>query len=657
MTITTAGSSSAARRGRRGVAALLSTAVASAGLVALGVATAPSASAAPISISNARFTWDINNEVQAGAFAPGTWNLMSAGKIGSPGAGGQTLKTADNGATWSNDTAAGWSNTSGNVTIEDKASDGSYAPTTFAGTHRNSAGVLTTGASQTILAETRMVVKNGVGTLDPVAEDAEIAWDGDATVLFYSGMTYFHLSDPELVVADGVGTLSATLGGYATSMEDSTTWTPVADARVTLATMTGVDVTPTGIAGTPQYRGVTYTAPESSSPQVQTGADWGSFPQQFVDFQQVLGQGPYWYSTGGSADPRKVANPLSVSYSEPLQPSVTVSRTTFLPSGAQTVTVQGTGFDPAAATGTRPPLAGKPAGAYVVFGKFPEVWRPSLGSAAAPSANRKSSSQSWAVLAEDMATIGGPAAGAIELTPAGTFAATLTVDKAAADTAAAAVPTAVNYGIYTYAGSGATTPSYETYTPVTFAKAASAATISVPARTYGQVSTATVTVTGEGSEGAVTLKRGTTVVGTADLVSGAATFDLGKLGAGRHPLSATYDGTPNVEAATATATATVAKAASRTTAKLTKKPTPRRAGKVQGKVTTSPAGSAAGTVKVVLRNAKGKVVRRVQARLTSAGVATATLPRLAKGTYRAVLTYTGTANVKGSTKTLPFRVR
>ncbi|WP_193608939.1 Ig-like domain-containing protein [Nocardioides lijunqiniae] len=654
MTITTAGGTSAARRGTRGVAALLSTAVASAGLVALGVAAAPSASAAPISVSNATFTWDINNEVQAGAFAPGTWNLMSAGEIGNPGAGGQTLRLADNGATWSNNATAGWKSTAGNVTIEDKAADGTYAPATFDGTRRTSAGVLTSGFSQTNLAETRMVVKKGTGTLDPDAENAQIAWDGDATVLFYSGMTYFHLSDPQLVVTDGVGTLSATLGGYATSMDDMEAWTPVADTTITLATMTGVDVTPTGIAGAPQYKGVTYAAAEGSTEQVRTGDNWGAFPQAFVDFQQVLGQGPYWYSTGGSADPRKIANPFSVAYSEQLTPEVTISRTTFLPNGAQEITVQGTGFDPSAATGARPPLAGRPAGTYVAFGKFPEAWRPSAGVA---SANRKNSSQQWAVLAEDMATIGGPNAGAIELTPAGTFTATLTVDKAAADTAAAAVPTAANYGIYTYAGSGATAPSYETYTPLTFAKAPSAATISAPARTYGQASTATVTVTGEGAEGAVTLKRGTTVVGTADLVSGAATFALGTLGAGRHPLSATYDGTPNVEGATATATVTVAKAASRTTATLVKKPAPRKAGKVRAKVTTTPAGSAAGTVKVVVRNAKGKVVRTLQARLTRAGVATAKLPRLAKGTYRVVLTYTGNANVKASSKSLPFRVR
>ncbi|WP_170866900.1 Ig-like domain repeat protein [Nocardioides lianchengensis] len=973
-------------RARRGLAGLLSTAVAASGLVALGVAGAPAASAAPAQVTNATFTWDLNNEVNAGAFAPGTWNLMSAGKIGNPGAGGATLKSADNGATWNNGTAAGWKNADGNVTIEDKAADGSYGPTTFQGTRTNSAGQTTSGASQTILAETRLVVKNGVGTLDPATDNATITWDGDATVLFYSGMTYFTLSDPKLTLTGGAGTVTATLGGYATSMDDPTKWEAVPEATVALATLSGVDVTATGLTATPAYREVPYTAPASSSPQVTSGANWGSFPQAFVDFQQVLGQGPYWYSTGGSADPRKVANPLSVGFSEykasvqvskttllpsgaqevtvtgsgftpslstgtrpplsgrpagtyvvfgkfaevwkpslgtatapsanravgsqkwavaaadmatiggansgavelksdgtftttltvnkpaldatatasqlvnygiytyggsgasapafetytpvtfaqatptvavsapsvaqglpaaatvtvssttgvaatgnvtlsqgdtvvgtqavdstgkatfdlgasrpvgsyPLSasyagdanfltatgtgslivaaPSVTLSRSTFVPNGAQTVTVTGTGFNPAAATGTRPPLAGKPSGSYVVFGKFAENWKPSAGAA---TATRVNSSQKWAVLAEDMATIGGPDGGAVELKPDGSFTATLTVDKAAIDAVATAA-TLVNYGIYTYGGSGGTVAAYETYTPVTFTQATptvtvtapsvsfgavatatvevtgdgdntgsvtlaegttelgtavledgkatfdlgtalgagdheltatytgdanttegtgrttlvvapgtATVTLSVPARTYGQVSTAVVTVAGTGATGAVTLSRAGRVVGRADLQSGRATFSLGELAAGRHALTASYAGNGNVAAATATGSATVAKATSRAKLQVTKKPTRTRAGKVRATITTTPAGSATGKVKLVVRNAKGKAVRTVSARLNARGVATATLPKLAKGRYRVVLTYAGTANVKASTKTVVLRV-
>src|SRR5688500_17259834 len=43
----------------------------------------------------------------------------------------------------------------------------------------------------------------------------------------------------------------------------------------------------------------------------------------------------------------------------------------------KTVSITGSGFDPAAAIGTRPPLSGQPSGSYVVFGKFADVWQPS----------------------------------------------------------------------------------------------------------------------------------------------------------------------------------------------------------------------------------------------------------------------------------------
>lgn len=151
-------------------------------------------------------------------------------------------------------------------------------------------------------------------------------------------------------------------------------------------------------------------------------------------------------------------------------PTVSVSKTSFLPDGAQSVTVTGTGFDPSLATGTRPPLLLQPSGAYVGVGKFAEQWRPSAGAA---SATRKlvpvaKGGQKWAVPAGSMSAIGGEAAGAIELRPDGSFTATLTVSKADIDAITGLDASHVNYGIYTYAGSGATTAAYETYTPIRF---------------------------------------------------------------------------------------------------------------------------------------------------------------------------------------------
>ncbi len=147
----------------------------------------------------------------------------------------------------------------------------------------------------------------------------------------------------------------------------------------------------------------------------------------------------------------------------PVGPSVTVSKTSGLVDGEK-VTVRGTGFvagDPAA-VGTRPPLAGKFAGTYVAFGRFAEAWEPSAG---APSTARVTGDTRWAVLAEDVSTIGGAAAGAIELGADGSFEAELTLTKTEKLLAATG-----RWGIYTYGGSGAKPAAFETFTPLTFAE-------------------------------------------------------------------------------------------------------------------------------------------------------------------------------------------
>lgn len=562
---------------RRSVAGLSAAALTAGGLVALGVGASAPAAAASTPVTGATFTWEFNNEATSGAFAPGTWNLMSAGRIGDPGAGGATLTTASSGATWSTGAAAGWSASAGNVRVEDLQADGSYAPATFATTRTNTAGA--NANTSGVRGETRLAFGAGNGTLDPEAENASITWDGDATLLFYSGMTFFYVSDPELTVTGGTGAVTATVGGYATSMDDPTAWDALPETEVTLATLNGVDVTASGLTTTPAYAGVTYESSDDAVDQVRTGSSWGSFPQSFVDFQQDVGQGSYWYSSGGAADPRKVANPITVSIPTP---TVSVSDTDVLPDGRHEVTVTGEGFDPTGVIATRPPLAGRSGGVYVAFGKYADVWRPSAG---APSSARKNVDVRWAVLAADMATVGGAPAGAVELTPAGTFSTTLVLDKAAADAAAAAG----NYGIYTYPGGGASNAAYETATPVTFTPAP-VTPAAAPAPAPGP--------------------------------------------------------TPAAQApSSTTATATLAK-----------KPTPRRSGKVRISVTT--AGADLGTAKVVVRNARGTVVKKVKAAgLNGAGVAKVSIPRLAKGRYRVVTTYRGTATTKPAKTSMRFSVK
>jgi hypothetical protein len=558
---------------RRGIAGIAAAALTATGLSVLGMVTTPAAHAAPVTVDDAQLRWGINNETNAAGFAPGTWNLMSAGKIGDPGAGGKTLKAADNGATWTNDAPAGWKNTDGNVTVEDRQPGGGYVPSTFLGTRQDFMGVNgTTGNG--VLAETQLVFRNGTGTVDTAANTASIQWDGDATVIYYSGMSFFYVSDPELTVnADGSGELTATVDGFGTDQNNPDLWVDLDAEEVTLATLSDVDVEELGFTATPDYLGVEYDAPVNAVEQVRTGATWGSFPASFVDWVQQTGGGPYWYSSGGAADARKPAAPLSLSFGAeaPASPKVTVSPTTLAADGSHQVTVTGTGFNPSLATATRPPL-GPPSttpahagGAYVVFAKFPTVWRPS---ASAPSANRKIASQKWAVLAADMTTIGGPNAGAIELTPEGTFSATLTVDKAAADTAAAAVPTATNYGIYTYPGSGAVAPAYETYTPITFTakpepqKPTPSATVALAKKPNAKGKKGSVTISSTGLAGQqVTVvvkqtkpkpvgkkakKKATKTITVTIDASGTTTVALPKLGKGTHKVTVTYPGGSSV---------------------------------------------------------------------------------------------------------------
>lgn len=157
--------------------------------------------------------------------------------------------------------------------------------------------------------------------------------------------------------------------------------------------------------------------------------------------------------------------PAVANAEEPVVPTVTVSQTMNLEDAGQTVTVEGSGFLPSApsTTGTRPPLAGKFTGVYVAFGYFAEVWQPTAN---APATARKTFDTKWAVNAEDMTTIGGVNAGAIEVKPDGTFSTQLWVSEEDVS----ALASGGRFGVYTYPGGGAKYAPFETYTPMTFAQ-------------------------------------------------------------------------------------------------------------------------------------------------------------------------------------------
>jgi hypothetical protein len=139
------------------------------------------------------------------------------------------------------------------------------------------------------------------------------------------------------------------------------------------------------------------------------------------------------------------------------EPEIVVSRTSDLHPG-DTVIVWGSGFDPDANVGTRPPLSGQLSGVYAVFGRFADTWQPSAG---APSANRTVIAQRWALPEPSFSAMGGSSNPAfVEIDEHGTFTATLTVAEGG---------TTGNYGVYTYPGSGAVNAGHELAQLTTFA--------------------------------------------------------------------------------------------------------------------------------------------------------------------------------------------
>lgn len=291
---------SAFRRSVRAAAAALTAVV----LVAAGVLIAPAAHAAvagAVAVDDAVFEWSLNSESGGGAYFGGC-NFLAAGAAGDTGA--SRLWTEADGF---------YRTADGNVSIvKPNAAGGVDTPTWATKCRDESSSAVTPSVGSST--DNRVRITGGVGEVDPAANTATIAWTGSFTVVFYGGLTYWTASDPVLTVdADGSGTVVATASGYGTSMEDQSQWVPIPPRKITLATLSEVEVAESGIAVTPDYLGVSVET-GSAAPQVRTGSQWGAFPQDFVDFHQRTGQHAYWYSSGGAADAKKAAAPIEIAY-------------------------------------------------------------------------------------------------------------------------------------------------------------------------------------------------------------------------------------------------------------------------------------------------------------------------------------------------------
>ncbi|MCK5891913.1 HtaA domain-containing protein [Aeromicrobium sp.] len=247
-------------------------------------------------VTGAVLRWGLNHESNNRAFAPHTFNFFRAGRLPDPGRGGVVM------------TSAQWTGVDGNVSIE-KWDGSSYRPADWSGLSTDETGTTIPSPTSGKFSGHQVVFANGSGTVDPHAGAMSLTWDGDVTVVYYSGMSFFYLSDPTLDITGGSGTLTAELSGFASSQLDPTQWGSVAPRRVTVATFSDATISADGVLqATPDYAGVLNGLPE----QVRTGADAGSFPTDFIEFQQEAGAASYWFSSGGSTDRFKAALPVTV---------------------------------------------------------------------------------------------------------------------------------------------------------------------------------------------------------------------------------------------------------------------------------------------------------------------------------------------------------
>lgn len=249
-------------------------------------------------LTSAVLRWGLNNESNTAAYNPGTYNFLVAGRIPDPGKGGQLMP------------ASRWKQKVGNVAVEKwNAAKKAWRPATWKGLRTDSGGKdLRIGTPS----EHQLVFSRGTGTLDRAAGTARIAWDGDATVVYYSGVSFFYLSDPVLTIAEGRGTLTATLGGFGSSQADMSLWLPLTETEVTVATLSNVRLVGDGFTVTPDYRGVAVEL--ETGTQKRDAKGWGAFPQGWVSFMEQVGTASFWYTSGGFADPNKEPLPVTVAW-------------------------------------------------------------------------------------------------------------------------------------------------------------------------------------------------------------------------------------------------------------------------------------------------------------------------------------------------------
>ncbi len=253
-------------------------------------------------VKDAQFRWGVNVESNAGSFS-GDCNFLSAGAAADAGAS-KVWKQSD----------GLYKTSDGNTRIEKPNAAGKWADASWANKCLDANG----RKVGTLLTETgtgaQVVIDKGIGKVDAAKGTAEISWKGSFSLVFYGGLTYWSLSDPVLKVSGGKGTLTATASGYAADRIDTTKWNKLESKTIVMAQLPKVSLGKNGIVTTPAYKGVEIDGVEPAQSREQSW--WGSFPEDWVEYNQSTGQGSYWYSSGGAADVRKVATDVYINYTQ-----------------------------------------------------------------------------------------------------------------------------------------------------------------------------------------------------------------------------------------------------------------------------------------------------------------------------------------------------
>ena len=266
--------------------------------------------------------WSLNKEANGGAFYGGC-NFLSAGKAKDSG----SARVCPSGG------GGFYKSKSGNVTIQ-KPTGSTFKEASWDSRCLDAEGEAVSTSRKDSWTQSRVAIKNG--EVDETESGVTVQWKGSFTVAFYGGMTYWSATDPKLEVdSNGKGKLTASLSGYGADMFDSSKWVTLEPETITMANFKSIDVDKLlddgHITATPEYLGVSYDSKgkqgssgsavggsdeNASSQAKKTGENadyWGSFPQDFVDFQYKTGQYSYWFTSDGARDPYKPAEPMTIS--------------------------------------------------------------------------------------------------------------------------------------------------------------------------------------------------------------------------------------------------------------------------------------------------------------------------------------------------------